>query len=194
MASTNKFINFEILNLKKLLYILAWLASFQSVAQKSLDQLLDTYNTRSVPYISVEGLRALQMNENVVILDVRESSEFEVSTIEGAQCVGYNDFSIEKISAKIKDKNKPVIVYCSLGIRSEKIGEKLQKAGYTNVQNLYGGIFEWKNKGYPTLNSVNKETDSVHTFSKAWSNWLVKGIPVYELEKSEKSTKNKEKM
>jgi len=33
-------------------------------------------------------------------------------------------------------------VYCSLGIRSEVIAKKLKKAGYTNVFNLYGGIFE----------------------------------------------------
>ncbi len=154
-------------------------------AQKSLDELLNTYNTRSVPYISVEGLRALQMNGDVVILDSRETSEYAVSTIEGAKCVGFNDFSVEKISAEIPDKEQPIIVYCSLGIRSEEIGEKLQKAGYTNVQNLYGGIFEWKNNGYPTLNSEKKETDSIHTFSKAWSKWLEKGIPVYEIEKKE---------
>ncbi len=145
-----------------------------------MDQLLETYNTRSVPYISVEGLRALQMNEDITILDAREAIEFNISTIEGAQCVGFNAFSIEEISEKITNKEQPIIVYCSLGIRSEEVGEKLQKAGYTNVQNLYGGIFEWKNKGYPTLNAAKKETDSIHTFSKAWSKWLLKGIPVFE--------------
>ena len=164
----------------KYLFILIFFIVQQTFAQKTLDQLLDQYNTRSVPYISVEGLRALQMNEDVVILDAREDSEYAVSTIEDAQCVGYNNFSVEDISAKITDKDQPIIVYCSLGIRSEEIGEKLQKAGYTNVQNLYGGIFEWKNKGYPTFNSAKKETDSIHTFSKAWSKWLLKGIPVYE--------------
>lgn len=180
--------------MKKLLYIVLFIASFQSVAQKSLDQLLETYNTRSVPYISVEGLRALQMNEDVVILDAREASEYAVSTIEGAQCVGFNNFSIEEISEKITNKEQPIIVYCSLGIRSEKVGEKLQKAGYTNVQNLYGGIFEWKNKGYPILNLNKKETDSVHAFSKTWSKWLKAGVPVYGIEQIEKRIKNKEKM
>tara|TARA_R100000988_G_scaffold88509_1_gene51578 strand:- start:378 stop:887 length:510 start_codon:yes stop_codon:yes gene_type:complete len=151
-----------------------------TVAQKTLDQLLEQHNTRSVPYISVEGLRALQLNDSIVVLDTRETSEYAVSTIEGAKCVGFTNFSAEKISEEIIDKNQPIIVYCSLGIRSEKIGEKLQKAGYTNVQNLYGGIFEWKNKGYPLLDASKKETDSVHTFSKAWSKWLLKGIPVYK--------------
>tara|TARA_R100000935_G_scaffold26814_1_gene46929 strand:- start:128524 stop:129030 length:507 start_codon:yes stop_codon:yes gene_type:complete len=165
------------------LLILTLFIAQHTFAQKTLDQLLDQYNTRSVPYISVEGLRALQMNDDVLILDSREPSEYAVSNIDGALCVGHTDFSVETISAKITNKEQPIIVYCSLGIRSEEIGEKLQKAGYTNVQNLYGGIFEWKNKGYPILNPAKKETDSVHTFSKTWSKWLLKGVPVYEKKK-----------
>jgi rhodanese-related sulfurtransferase len=156
-----------------------------TLAQKTVDEVLQQYNTHSIPYISVEGLRALQINGEIVILDTRETSEFEVSSISGAKCVGFNDFSVEDISAEIKDKKQPIIVYCSLGIRSEEIGEKLEKAGYTNVQNLYGGIFEWKNKGYPVLNQNNTETDSVHTFSKSWSKWLSKGIPVYKIDREE---------
>jgi rhodanese-related sulfurtransferase len=151
-------------------------------AQKTLDALLKQYNTRSIPYISVEELRMLQLNDDVLILDTRESEEFEISHIAGAQIIGFNQFSIDKISEEIINKEKPIVVYCSLGIRSEKIGEKLMKAGYTNIENLYGGIFEWKNNAYPVLNTQNKETDSVHTFSKAWSKWLLKGVKVYNTE------------
>lgn len=151
----------------------------QSIAQQTLDELLSQYNTRSVSYISVEGLRALQTHNGVVILDTREDAEYEVSKIEGAKNVGYNDFSVEEISETIPNNNTPIVVYCSLGIRSEEVGEKLKKAGFTNVQNLYGGIFEWKNKGYPVFNTMNKETDSIHSFSKPWSKWLKRGIPVY---------------
>jgi rhodanese-related sulfurtransferase len=148
-------------------------------AQKSLDALLNQYNTRSIPYISVEELRMHQFKSDVLILDTRETEEFEISHIAGAQLIGFNQFSIDIISTEIVDKETPIVVYCSLGIRSEEIGEKLSKAGYTNIKNLYGGIFEWKNKAYPVLNSQNKETDSVHTFSKAWSKWLTKGIKYY---------------
>jgi hypothetical protein len=70
-------------------------------------------------------------------------------------------------------------VYCSLGIRSETIANQLKKAGYTNIKNLYGGIFEWRNKGFKVYNSEDKKTDSIHAFSKAWSKWLTKGTKVY---------------
>ena len=78
------------------------------------------------------------------------------------------------------DKNATIIVYCSVGIRSEDIAEKLQKAGYKNVFNLFGGIFEWKNKQNVVVDTNNNPTEKVHTFSKEWSKWLKKGIKVYE--------------
>jgi rhodanese-related sulfurtransferase len=150
-----------------------------SFAQKSLDKLLETHNSQSIPYISVTELRMLQLNGNVAILDAREPEEFKVSHINGAQNVGYNDFSPEEKSVQKLKKSEPVIVYCSVGIRSEKIGEKLKKAGFTNVRNLYGGIFEWKNKGFPVIDSTGKKTDNIHIYGKMWGQYLSAGNPVY---------------
>lgn len=150
-----------------------------AVGQKSLDKLLQQYNTQSIPYISVEELRMFQMNDTVIILDAREPAEFQVSHIKTAINVGFNNFtSNEKQLQKLK-KYIPIVVYCSVGIRSEEIGEKLKKAGFTNVKNLYGGIFEWKNKNYPVFDSKGTETENVHTFSKIWSKYLQAGNPIY---------------
>lgn len=168
--------------IKYLTFIITILITTYGFAQKTLDELLNTYNTRSIPYVSVEELRMRQLNDNVIILDAREIDEYNVSHIQGAKLVGFNNFSSDKISEEIVDKNTPIIVYCSLGIRSEEIGEKLCKAGFTNVKNLYGGIFEWRNKDFPVLDSVEKETDSIHTFSKLWSKWLLKGVKVYKVD------------
>ncbi|OAB79828.1 rhodanese-like domain-containing protein [Cochleicola gelatinilyticus] len=168
--------------MRKLLIILFIFVSTATMAQKSIDTLLKQYNTRSIPYISVEELRMLQMNEAVVILDSREEEEFKISHIESSSFIGYTNFSSEEVSEKITNKHAPIIVYCSLGIRSEKIGEKLQKAGFTNVHNLYGGIFEWKNKNYPVIDSTGTETQKIHAFSKAWSKWLTEGEKVYNEE------------
>jgi len=72
------------------------------------------------------------------------------------------------------------VVYCSLGIRSETIAHKLIKKGYTNVYNLYGGIFEWKNNDFVVLDTEGSETEKVHAFNKNWGKWLTKGKKVYE--------------
>jgi rhodanese-related sulfurtransferase len=144
-----------------------------------LDELLQQYNTRSIPYISVEELKMFQQNKDLVLLDAREPEEFKVSHIKGAVFSGYSNFSAEAISESIKDKSVLIVVYCSLGIRSEKISEKLKAEGYSNVRNLYGGIFEWKNKGFAVFDSEGKETEKVHAYSKNWSKWLTKGEKIY---------------
>jgi rhodanese-related sulfurtransferase len=164
----------------KFLNILLFLLGFQGYAQDSLQELLNIYNTRSVPYISVEELRMAQTKGDVKLLDARERSEYEISKIEGATYVGYSEFSSEELMKNIPVTDELIVVYCSLGIRSEEIGEKLKKVGYTNVRNLYGGIFEWKNKDYPVLDSKGIETEKVHPYSRAWGKWLLKGEKVYE--------------
>ncbi len=163
---------------KKIIFILFVIITANSNAQ-SLDKLLQTHNKRSIPYISVDELRMLQMNNSVLILDAREPQEFEVSHISMAKNIGFNEFSSEDIQLQKIKKNSPIVIYCSVGIRSEQIGEKLKKAGFTNIKNLYGGIFEWKNNDYPVIDSTGKETENVHTFSKRWGKYLHSGNPVY---------------
>ena len=161
-------------------YIYFFLITLSTSAQNTLSELLDKYNNKSIPYISVQELA--MPNTEAVILDAREISEYNVSHLKKAVFVGYNNFNIETVHKTIEDKNQKIIVYCSLGIRSEDIAEKLKKAGYTNVYNLYGGIFEWKNSGFPIFDLNEKETEKIHAFSKQWSQWLTKGEKVYEKE------------
>jgi rhodanese-related sulfurtransferase len=161
-----------------LYYILIFLIAFSSNAQNSLSKLLNQYNDKSIPYISVQELA---MPKTIaVILDTRELNEYETSHIKNAIYAGYDYFEIDSLQQKIPNKGQNIVVYCSLGIRSETIAKKLKKAGYTNVFNLYGGIFEWKNKGFKVYNSEEEETENVHAFSKEWSKWLTKGIKIYD--------------
>ncbi len=156
------------------LLILAFSASV--LGQKKLDKALERWNNKSVPYVYVDDLK---LTENIVLLDTRKKEEFEVSHLKNAIWVGHQDFTEERVTSKISDKNAPIIVYCSIGVRSEDIGERLQKAGYTNIKNLYGGIFEWKNHGNAVYGPKQIETDSVHAFDKEWGKLLKKGVKVY---------------
>jgi rhodanese-related sulfurtransferase len=60
----------------------------------------------------------------------------------------------------VKDKNTNIIVYCSIGVRSEQIGEKLKKLGYKTFITLRR-YFEYKSGGQ-VVNNQNKVTDSVY--------------------------------
>lgn len=167
------------MQLNKFFMIFLFFSVSIGYAQDSLDKLLSRYNSHSIPYISVEELRMKQNEGSAVILDAREKEEFEVSHLKNAIFIGYNKFSEEKFSPLFKDKKTPIVVYCSLGIRSENISENLKKMGYENVRNLYGGIFEWKNQGFPVYDSREKETEKIHAYSRSWSKWLKKGKKVY---------------
>jgi rhodanese-related sulfurtransferase len=163
--------------MKQLLLILLLIFSFNASSQESLSEILKKSNTESVPYISVQELA--MPKTKAILLDARELTEFKVSHLKNAIHVGYDFFDLTEAQKKLIDKSATIVVYCSLGIRSEDIAEQLKKAGYTNVFNLYGGIFEWKNKNRKVYNSEGKATEKVHAFSEEWSKWLTKGEKTY---------------
>jgi rhodanese-related sulfurtransferase len=129
---------------------------------------------RNVPEIKVDSLNGI-LND-VILLDARELKEFEVSSLPKAIYVGYDHFDFKKIDKL--PKNAKIVVYCSVGYRSEKITEKLIAKGFTNVSNLYGGIFDWVNSGYPVYHN-NQITTNIHPYNSVWGKWLQKGDKVY---------------
>ena len=77
----------------KKLFILFIIVSTSTFGQQKLDKLLKKWNTRNVPYISVETL-ALPKTD-AILLDAREEEEFNVSHLKKAICVGYNKFDLK---------------------------------------------------------------------------------------------------
>lgn len=108
--------------------------------------------------------------EQVYLLDTRELDEYQVSHIEGATHLGYDEPDYSKLNNIPKEAE--VVLYCSIGYRSEKIAEVLKERGYQNVYNLYGSIFEWVNQGYPVVDESGQKTDTIHTYNRRWSQWV----------------------
>ena len=120
----------------------------------------------------------LQKDSSVIIIDVREKSEYDVSHIKNAMNFPYKKFKTEQLLHISKDKK--IVVYCSVGYRSEKIIEKLNKLGYKKCYNLYGGIFEWVNRGNQVYDKNQNQTNKTHAYSRGWGIWLEKGEKIYE--------------
>ncbi|MFM9983703.1 MAG: rhodanese-like domain-containing protein, partial [Flavobacteriales bacterium] len=135
------------------------------------EEMANDMASKEISLIHVE-----ELDSTCILLDTRSFREYEVSHIEGAIWVGYDEFEISKLASIARDKK--VVVYCSVGYRSGKIGEKLAKAGYSKVYNLWGGIFDWVNKGNPVVNDQGK-TSKIHGYNKKWGNWLTRGEIVY---------------
>ncbi len=149
-------------------------SNVQEVKSKSYELMLQALLSHSVPEVSVKDIEA---DKQVYWLDARAKKEYEISRISNSIWIGHDDFTLERIESI--PKTAEIIVYCSVGYRSEKIAEKLVSAGYENVSNLFGGIFEWKNQGRKVYDEENSVTNKVHGYSKIWSIWLDKGEVVY---------------
>jgi rhodanese-related sulfurtransferase len=155
--------------------LLSFLFIGYSFAQnpKGFDGMCKENIQGTVPLATPTQLRfEASKNPNVVVLDARELIEFNTSHIKGAVFVGYDKFTMKNVQHIEKDSK--IYIYCSVGYRSEKIGEKLLAAGYKKVYNLYGGIFNWANNGFPLVDKDDKSTKTVHGYDKDWAQWLNK--------------------
>ncbi|MBX3083824.1 MAG: molybdopterin-synthase adenylyltransferase MoeB [Anaerolineae bacterium] len=96
------------------------------------------HNVRS---INVHDLKArLDAGDNIVVLDVRDPHEWEISAIEGSLRIPKS-----QVVARANEipRDKEVIVQCKTGIRSRDSILMLQEKGFTNLVNLVGGINAW---------------------------------------------------
>lgn len=125
--------------------------------------LVNSILKESVPYIYGKQVDI----DNNVILDIRTLEEYEVSHLPNAIWIGEESMELPKVEKEVK-----IIVYCSLGKRSELKGEQLIEKGYTNVYNLYGGIIEWHNDGMITVDSSEESTETIHPYSWFWRLWI----------------------
>jgi rhodanese-related sulfurtransferase len=151
--------------------------SFSVFAQSEYDKKLESLYNNTVRTIPSQEAKKLIGNPKVIFIDTRSPEEYQVSHLSGAKFLDYDSYSTDDLKKFPKDCK--LIVYCSVGFRSERVGEKLLTLGFTDVVNLYGGIFEWKNENFQVVNRFSQPTDSVHTYNKNWSRWLKKGIKVY---------------
>lgn len=138
------------------------------VKNPKFEKTIDAYLANTVPTINVNQVN-IESN-SIKFLDARELEEYKVSHIPNAEYIGYSKLDLSGL--KNVNPGDTIIVYCSIGYRSEKVGEKLIEMGYQNVLNLYGSIFEWSNQNLP-LEDINGEpTNNVHAFNRKWGKWI----------------------
>lgn len=95
-----------------------------------------------------EVKRKLDHGDKVLLVDVREESEFAKDHLPGAIHLGKGVIERD-IEKRVPDMKTPMILYCGGGFRSAMAADNLQKMGYTNVLSMDGGVREWREKNYP---------------------------------------------
>ena len=98
------------------------------------------------------------------ILDVRTAGEYRSGHIKNSLQADWLNKSQFSDRIQYLDKNKPLLVYCASGMRSGQAAKWLLDKGFTDVQNMKGGLTSWKLEGKPVVSMNIKEQLSIDKY------------------------------
>lgn len=106
------------------------------------------FNNQGKHVPAKEWTEMLEKEKDVLLLDVRNDYEWEVGRFEGAEvppCKTFRDFEkyADALKKQVDPKTKPVMMYCTGGIRCEVYSALLKDMGFEKVYQLQGGIIKY---------------------------------------------------
>jgi phage shock protein E len=104
---------------------------------------------KNVTEISPQDAATRSKSGEAVIVDVRETDEWDEEHIAGAMHMSRGTIELD-IEEKVPDPNALIVCHCGGGGRSALAAESLQKMGYKNVRSMAGGFKAWKAAGLPS--------------------------------------------
>ena len=150
---------------------LALFSGFSAAALEAMKQLVRSKFPK-VRQLSTEELARWLADTNSpspVLLDVRKPEEFAVSHLPGAKRVEPSIKAADLIPTF--PTNRTAVVYCSVGYRSSELAMRLLDAGFTNVCNLEGSLFQWANEDRP-MEKDGKPASTVHGYNETFGRLL----------------------
>jgi len=127
---------------------------------------------QNVQHIDARSLSEMD-TDDIVIFDVRELNEHQVSHIKSAIQVN-PDINSDEFKAEFSSliAEKVVIFYCSVGVRSSALASRLEsilsEAQVSTFYNLKGGLFQWHNELRPLVNTKETSTEDIHPYNDYW--------------------------
>lgn len=125
-----------------------------------------------VTHVSTDELHQWLSSATMVkplLLDARTLEEYDVSHLPGAMPATTQAQALANL--KRVEKNRLIVVYCSVGYRSSLLARQLKQQGFTNVYNLEGSIFAWANEGKPLTNG-HQTVPYAHPYNAEWGSLL----------------------
>lgn len=93
---------------------------------------------------------------DIVLVDVRETKEYDLEHISGALLMPLSELDAE-LFPQLSDK--PLVLHCAIGKRSAAAGRLLLKAGHARVLHMEGGLTAWKAEGLPIEDAIEAPGD-----------------------------------
>jgi len=122
----------------------AWVGVFIAIIFTSVKAGLS-----AVKKITHQQATLLMNRENAIVVDVRSEADFKKGHILDAKLLPLSQIKNNELGGLEKAQDTPIIVVCNTGMTSTQACQMLQKAGFTSVHNLQGGISEWKTANLP---------------------------------------------
>jgi len=110
------------------------------------EQTPEGYENATVAHAHEHWLQGERSPIPFMLLDVRTPEEYAEGHIKGAKLI-----PIQRLPERLAEvpHDKRVYVYCRSGARSARAAKLLAEHGYTNIENIKGGIVAWRDAGYP---------------------------------------------
>ncbi len=100
--------------------------------------------------INTLGVTKLINSGNPVLLDLRETAEFEGGTLPNAVHIPLSQLK-SRAGELGKFSNRPLVAFCERGQRASSAGSALQALGFGELYALTGGIRAWRDAGLPVV-------------------------------------------
>ncbi|TNF58584.1 MAG: rhodanese-like domain-containing protein [Burkholderiales bacterium] len=100
--------------------------------------------------VELEEGRALFESRQVLMFDIRESSEHATGVANGARLLPMSQLQ-QRLGEIPRDPQQPVLIICNTQNRSSKVVQAMHEAGWTNVRYVHGGMSAWARNGWPMV-------------------------------------------
>ena len=130
---------------------------FPRLKVKLKDEIVSIGNELADPtkivgeYVQPEDWNSLISQEDVLVLDARNTYEFSIGTFEKSiqpETTNFREFPdwLEDLESSGVNKNNKVAMFCTGGIRCEKASSLMKAKGFKNIYHLQGGILNYMEK------------------------------------------------
>ncbi|MDT8437660.1 MAG: rhodanese-like domain-containing protein [Wenzhouxiangellaceae bacterium] len=125
-------------------------APFQRLRVRLRDEIV-TFDPDACPdrdgtatHLDPAAWNVLIARPDVQLVDARNDYEYRIGTFSGAQNPGTESFTeFKRYCDQMLDRDRPVAMFCTGGVRCEKAGAWMKRAGYAEVYQLEGGILRY---------------------------------------------------
>ncbi len=113
-----------------------------------MGEQMNGYENATVKHAHEHWLAGTRSPVPFLFLDVRTREEYADAHVDGSVLI-----PLQELEGRLNEvpKNKRVYVYCRSGKRSVAAAAILVKAGFSNIENVEGGINAWRDAGYPVV-------------------------------------------